>query len=497
MEKIIEGIREVHIFYYLLLIALPVLYLIFKSPRNLPPGPFPWPVIGNILSMGNKPHVSLAQLAASYGPLISLRLGTKILVIGSSPDAATEILKTHDKLLSARSVPRAHPALPDQLDSSVIWADCTDNWNYLRTLVKTELFTPKMIEAQVKTREKKVSEMVEFLLTKEGQMVNVGEMVFNMFFNTLSCIYASRETLDLYEEKEEGLKVFIRRLTHVNATPNLADYYALFSGFDLQGLHKKSREMSLKIAEIWEPILKERIQNRSTDGTRERDLLDGLLDRGFTKDQINYLFLELFVAGVDTTTSTVEWALAELIKNPEAMKIVRAELETEIKGAVVKESDLPSLPYLHNVLKETLRLHPPAPLLIPRRALESCKVMSYTIPKDTQIFLNVWAIGRDPQLWEDPLAFKPERFHGSIMELNTADSDFKFIPFGYGRRTCPGVAMASRQAPLFLASLLKSFDWALPNNMQPTELDMEEKFGVTLEKDKPLVLIPKFRNSSA
>ncbi|KAL5727675.1 hypothetical protein ACHQM5_000844 [Ranunculus cassubicifolius] len=493
---IIEVAREVNSFYYLLLIALPLLYLILKSPKNLPPGPYPWPVIGNIFSMGKKPHISLGELAKSYGPLLSLRLGTQLLVVAQTDDAAKEILKTHDKVFSARYVPHGNPLYPDRLDLSIAWTDCNDQWRYLRTLVKTELFSPKMIEGQAKIRELKVSEMVEFLRTKEGEMVNIGKLVFNVVFNMLSTIYMSKDFLAVYEENDdEGWKGVIRKIVEISSTPNLADLYTVFKPFDLQGIRKKGKEMFSLITEVWEDTVKERMENKSSDVLRQRDFLDELLERGFTKEQMDYLFQDFLFGGTDTTNSTVEWAMAELLKCRDAMKNVCAELDREIEGTSVKESDLPSLPYLHYVVKETLRLHPPAPFLLPRRASKTCKVMNYTIPKGTQIFVNVFAIARDPKTWEDPLTFKPERFLGTSMEVNS--NDFTYIPFGSGRRICPGIAMANKQVPLVLASLLKAFEWSLPNNMQPADLDMEEKFGVTLQKQKSLIIIPKSKSYRA
>ena len=200
---------------------------------------------------------------------------------------------------------------------------------------------------------------------------------------------------------------------------------------------------------------------------------------------------ELLAAGSDTSSSTVEWAMAELIKSPESMKKVREELVREISDNLIKISDLPQLPYLQACVKETLRLHPPAPLLLPRQASVSCEIMKYTIPKDSQIWVNVWAIGRDPMNWEDPLVFKPERFLNSTVDYKGNNPEF--LPFGAGRRICPGMPMAARLLPLVLASLIHFFDWSLPNETTPDELDMDDKFGVTLQKEQPLLIIPQVR----
>ncbi|CAI0398939.1 unnamed protein product [Linum tenue] len=202
---------------------------------------------------------------------------------------------------------------------------------------------------------------------------------------------------------------------------------------------------------------------------------------------------ELLAAVSDTTSSSMEWALAELLKNPETMTAARREFDDKFpKCHVIKESDLAYLPYLCACVKETLRLHPPAPLLLPRRAATDCHVMGYTVPKAAHVFVNVWAIGRDPRYWEDALSFKPERFlvGGSERDVDYKGSHFEFLPFGSGRRICSGLPMAVRKVQLAVATLVHGFDWSLPAGMAAEELEMDERYGVTLMKLNPLVVIP-------
>uniref|UniRef100_A0A5B7AMB7 (S)-N-methylcoclaurine 3'-hydroxylase isozyme 2 n=1 Tax=Davidia involucrata TaxID=16924 RepID=A0A5B7AMB7_DAVIN len=489
-------------FFLPIIILLPLLFLIinhFKScfPSNaspLPPGPNPWPILGNIPHMGKKPHITLANFAQSYGPLMSLRLGTQFLIVGSSPEAAVEILKTHDRIFSARYVPHAVPAKSPEINQfSLGWAVvCNDAWKSLRTICRTVLFSGRAIESQACQREKKVMEMVKFLSEMEGKVVKVGEVVFATVFNVLSNVLLSRDFISLEEESVDGgMKGLVRTMMEVASAPNLADFFPIFGALDLQGLNKKTKELFLRICSMWESTIKERREGKSGDASSQKDFLDALIDNAFTNDQINHLLVELFVAGTDTSTTTIEWALAELIKNPESMKKVREELTREIKKESPKESHLPQLPYLQACVKETLRLHPPAPFLIPHRALDSCKVMNYTIPKNAQVVVNIWAIGRDPVNWEEPLKFKPERFLNSTLDFK--GNDFEFLPFGAGRRICPGLPMAAKHVPLVLASLIQLFDWSLPHRNVPNELDMNEKFGVTLHKEQPLLLIPEVK----
>lgn len=201
-------------------------------------------------------------------------------------------------------------------------------------------------------------------------------------------------------------------------------------------------------------------------------------------------YQEMFTAGTDTTTSTLEWAMAELLQNPEKLKKVQDELRSTIsRNKKLEEKDIEKLPYLQAVIKETLRLHPPLPFLVPHMAMDSCNMLGYYIPKETQILVNVWAIGQDPRTWKDPLVFKPERF----LEKDKADykgHHFEFIPFGSGRRMCPAMPLASRVLPLALGSLLYSFDWKLGDGVKPETMDMTERMGITLRKAVPLKAIP-------
>ncbi|XP_020966684.1 cytochrome P450 76A1-like [Arachis ipaensis] len=200
------------------------------------------------------------------------------------------------------------------------------------------------------------------------------------------------------------------------------------------------------------------------------------------------------MAGSETTSSTIEWALTELLCNRNCLMKVKSELNRVVGTArELEESDIEKLPYLQAVVKETLRLHPPIPLLVPRRAIQDTKFMGYYIPKDTQVFVNAWAIGRDPDVWKDPLTFKPERFifcdGGSKVDYK--GQHYEFIPFGAGRRMCAGVPLAHRVLHLVLGSLLHRFDWELDSHVTPSTMDMRDKLGITMRKLEPLLAVPK------
>ena len=199
------------------------------------------------------------------------------------------------------------------------------------------------------------------------------------------------------------------------------------------------------------------------------------------------------LAGPETTVATIEWAMANIMKNHNVMERIQEEL-AEIVGLnnMVEESHLPELQYLDATIKETLRLYPVVPFLIPRTPSQACMVGGYTIPKGCTIFLNVWSIHRDPRYWDNPLEFNPERFVTN--KWNYSGNNLKFFPFGAGRRSCAGARLAEKMLMFTLASLLHSFDWSLPEG---DEHDLTEKFGISLQKKTPLVAIPSQRLADA
>ncbi|XP_031275069.1 LOW QUALITY PROTEIN: probable (S)-N-methylcoclaurine 3'-hydroxylase isozyme 2 [Pistacia vera] len=496
-----QIVVKTDLFYPILLLILLYLFILkfFKTRSQakqppLPPGPYSWPILGNILHVGDKPHITLTKLSQTYGPLISIRLGNQPLVVGSSPEAATEILKTHDRILSGRFVP--HVAVAKSLEHnnlSLGWVfECNNSSKLLLTLCRTELFSGRAIESQASLREKKVVEMVEFIRKMQGNVVNIRQVALATVFNMISNILVSRDLISLEDDSlKEAISGLMRNITDVVAAPNISDFYPILAGLDLQRLRKKSTDLFNKASEIWEPIIKERREVMSGDASSQQDFLDALIKNGSSDLQINMLLLELLSAGTDTSSSTVEWTLAELLKHPECIKKVEEELKKEIDQDVIKESHVPKLTFLQACVKETLRLHPPGPFLLPQRAVESCEVMTYTIPKNCQVLINFWAIGRDPKIWEDPLVYKPERFLDSNLDFK--GNDFELIPFGAGRRICPGVPMATKHVPLILASLIHFFDWSLLYGRDPEDLDMTEKLAQTLciYAEQPLLLIPK------
>ncbi|MED6224934.1 hypothetical protein PIB30_088977, partial [Stylosanthes scabra] len=241
--------------------------------------------------------------------------------------------------------------------------------------------------------------------------------------------------------------------------------------------------------------------NNGDDEQALKDLLDILLDIyadqsseiRLTRENIKAFIMNMFGAGTETSAVTIEWALSELINHPKIMLKVREEIDTVIgKNRLVEESDIQNLPYLQSIVKETLRLHPTGPLIV-RQSTEDCNVNGYHIPSKATVFVNVWAIGRDPSYWKEPLEFKPERFMNEEGEsvLDLKGQNFELLSFGAGRRSCPGAALALNVVPTTLAAMIQCFEWKVRVN--GGIVDMEERAGMTLPRAHPLLCIPVVR----
>ncbi|KAL6193131.1 hypothetical protein ACLB2K_034215 [Fragaria x ananassa] len=229
-------------------------------------------------------------------------------------------------------------------------------------------------------------------------------------------------------------------------------------------------------------------------------MLDALIDlseEGNEEDLKNskvaeQLFIDLFVAGTETTSVTLEWAMTELLHNPKSLSKAQEELDQTIgKGKSIEESDIARLPYLQAIVKETFRLRPVAPLLLPRKAETDVEIGGYIVPKGAQVLVNIWAIGRDPSIWDNPNSFMPERFLGLENQIDVMGKNFELLPFGGGRRICPGLPLAMRMLHLMLGSLINCFDWKLEDGVVPETMNLEGKFSISLQMAQPLKAVPK------
>lgn len=318
--------------------------------------------------------------------------------------------------------------------------------------------------------------------------------------NLVSNTVFSEDLVDSEFESAGEFKELVWRIMEDAGKVNVSDYFPVVKRFDLQGVKRHVKISYVRLHEIFDRMIQKRVEDRKSNsrdgGVVAGDFLDVLLDHcqqeegsAFSVESIKPLILDLFIAGSDTSGSTTEWAMAELLRNPNIMKKARDEVIQLIpKFNQVKESDIPSLPYIQAIVKETLRLHPPVPLLLPYIAANDVQINGYTIHKGNQVLINAWSIGRNPEFWDDPLLFQPERFLNSNVDFK--GRDFEYLPFGAGRRICPGIPLANRMIVLMLAVLLHSFEWELPKGVSPETLDMNEQYGITLKKLIPLSAVP-------
>ncbi|PWA69311.1 cytochrome P450 [Artemisia annua] len=466
---------------------------------RLPPGPYPLPIIGNLLKLSNKPHRSLATLSKHYGPIMSLKLGSRTTIVVSSPDMAKEFFHTHDQAFSSRTVPHIARWM-DHHKYSIGWLPAGDQWRKLRRITKEYIFSGQCLDRSEQLRTQKVQELVDHIsqCCASEKAVNIGAAMFTTSLNILSNIMFSKDFSQSFSMSSEEFKDAMWGIMEIGGKPNLVDFFPILKFLDPQGLERQGNIYGKKIFTIFDEIIDQRFQRIATSSTLPtiNDALDLMInlqlkdESEFNRKDIRHLLLDLFVAGTDTTSTTLEWAMVELIRNPEKIKMARLEIIRlmQSKENLVQENDIPQLPYLQAIIKETLRLHPPAPFLIPHQAIHDVEVRGFLVPKDSQILCNVWAIGRDPKIWSDPETFMPERFLG--VDIDYRGQDFELIPFGAGRRMCPGFNMAHRMLPIILSSVIHKFDWKLQENMRVEDMDMDEKFGLTCPRNEPLLVVP-------
>ncbi|XP_024922629.3 cytochrome P450 76A2-like [Ziziphus jujuba] len=470
---------------------------------RLPPGPPGWPILGNLFDLGSEPHKTLAQLRHKYGQVIWLRLGVRNTMVILSAKSAAEFFKNHDLSFAERTVTE-NSRVHDYHKSSLALAPYGTFWRVLRRLMTVEMLVTKRINDSASVRRKCVDDMLfwiedEASKLRESEGVHVARFVFLMTFNLLGNLMLSKDLLDPKSNKGSEFFKAMTSLMEWNGHANLADFFPCLRRLDPQGLRKNMERDLGKALEIASKFIEERINERESRKEKRKDFLEVLLEfEGNGKDEpdrisgrdLNIFVLEIFLAGSETTSSAVEWALTELLCNPESMNKAKAELAQVVRpDRKVEESDIENLPYLQAVVKETLRLHPTIPFLIPRKAMRDTNFMGYFIPKNTQVFVNACAIGRDPDVWVDPLCFKPERFLDS--KIDYKGQHFELIPFGAGRRMCAGVPLAHRILHLVLGSLLHHFDWELDGSVTPETMDMKDILGITSRKLKPLHAVPR------
>ncbi|RRT63559.1 hypothetical protein B296_00042606 [Ensete ventricosum] len=452
-----------------------------RGNARLPPGPFKLPLIGSLHHvLGRLPHRTLAALSEKFGAVMLLKLGEVPTLVVSSPEAAAEIMKTQDVSFASRPM-ISSIRIMGYGDKSPAFAPYGSYWREVRKMSILELLSVRRVQSFRSIREEEVLNFVRSMdaSSNSGSTVNLSSK-----FLLLTNDIAARAILGRKCKYQKQFLQVTNQGLEESGGFSLADLFpssslvSLLSGMSLK-LPRLHREMDA----ILSSIIQEHREGNSTEQAEE-DLVDVLL-KVQREGSLPFAFTDEAVKAVVLVT------FLTLISQIRAMKRVQEEVRETVGGkGRVREEDINEMNYLRMIIKETMRLHPPLPLLLPRECQEPREILGYQIPEKTRVLVNVWALGRDPRHWDDAAEFKPERFDRGSSTVDFKGTNFEFIPFGAGRRMCPGIAFGMASVELPLACLLYHFDWELParDGGKPGELDMAENFSLTCRRRSELSL---------
>ncbi|CAN6319478.1 unnamed protein product [Urochloa humidicola] len=508
---------DVSPFAALLLVAL-ISLLLFASRkkhstassdgRGLPPSPPGLPLLGHLPLLGSLPHRKLRAMAAKHGPVVLLHLGRVPTVVASSVTAAQEVLKTRDLAFASR--PRVRMAERLLHEKDMAFAPYGKHWRQSRRVSVLHLLSQRHVRSLRPVRLQEAAAMVGRVRHAAGAgAVNLNAALISYTNGVISrAVFGGdgsygglggEKLAEVFDDFEELLGTFA-----------VGDFVPWLAWVDtLMGLEARAARTAGEMSALLERVIADH-RRRRHGGRREgddhhRDFVDVLLDVNEEEEQtaggvpldndgIKALILVMFAAATDTIYIAMVWAMAELINHPNEMRRVQDEVRAAVGGGDhVTEDHLNELRYLKCVIKETLRLHTPLPLLLPHETTEDTELLGYHVPARTRVIVNAWAIARDPSAWDRAEEFVPERFADD--GDHKADDymfaqDFRFVPFGAGRRGCPGVGFALPSMELALASLLYHFDWELPAG-GASKLEMDELNGLSVRPKATLNLVAK------
>nr|QWK52254.1 cytochrome P450 84A4 [Isatis tinctoria] len=451
-------------------------------------------------------HRGLAKLSRTYGGLLHLRLGFSHLFVVSSPQIARQVLQVQDHVFSNRPTTIAIRYLTYG-KSDLAFCNYGAFWRRMRKLYVMMLFSRKRAESWVSVDEE-VHKAVRFVAANDGKPLNVCKVAFSLTRDiTFRAAFGSSSSTSDEGRLDEFLEI-IQEFSKLFGEFNVADHVPSWLGWiDPQGINKRVEKARKSLDGFIESIINDHLNKtkREDNADEETDMVDQLLafykeevqvNDSVTKinlDNIKGIIMDVMFGGTETVALAIEWVLTELLRSPENLKRVQDELATVVglDRWRVEYTHLEKLTFLKCVLKETLRLHPPFPLLL-HETVEDAEVSGYSIPKGSRVLVNTYALGRDSDSWSDPEMFNPSRF----LDPGAPDlkgNSFEFIPFGSGRRSCPGMQLGLYAFELAVAHLLHCFTWRLPDGVKSGDVDTAEGPGLTVPKANPLVAVPTTR----
>nr|GMD72743.1 cytochrome P450 71A1-like [Ipomoea batatas] len=479
-----------------------------RREAKTPPGPRPWPIIGNLNLLGSLPHHSLHLLSQKYGDLMLLKFGSKPVLVASSPETAKLFLKTHDAVFASRPPTAAGDHTFNR--SNLTWSPYGSPWRHSRKILLSEVFTPKKLESfeyvRVEERTALISRIYDAVGTKKPVLLRDHLLRFTL--STMTRLVSGHKYYDSNDDcselrKPNGYTITLEKLQGIldewfllSGVINLGDWVPWLSGFDLQGYVKKMKALSDEYEEFLNHVIEDhRAVMKAEKNFVPKDMVDIFLqiaddpnlepDVELNRDRIMGLIHDMLAGGTDTAAASVEWAFQELLRKPLIIKRATEELDRAIgRERWVEERDFSQLPYMEAIIKETFRLHPLCTLLPPHYSMEDCNVAGYEVPSGTTVLVNLWSIGRNPKYWDKADEFFPERFLDRDVDIN--GQDFALLPFGSGRRRCPGYSLGMKVVRTTLANLLHGFNWKLAEDMRPENISMEEVYGLTTHPKFPL-----------
>ncbi|KAK1436615.1 hypothetical protein QVD17_02397 [Tagetes erecta] len=465
-----------------------------RKASNLPPTVFPSiPIIGHLYLLKQPIHRTLAKLSAKYGPVLQLQLGIRRVLVVSSPSAAEECFTKNDIIFANR---------PNLLFGKIIgvnytslaWTSYGDNWRNLRRIASTEILSVHRLNEFHNIRADEIRHMIR-KLSSISSPVNVKSVFYEVTLNVMMRMISGKRYFgDANKETEAEAKLFTEILQEsyvLASASNVGDYLPNLSWLGVKSLEKKLIAVQKKRDVFFQGIIEQFRKSEGTDvGDGKKTMIELLLSlqesepEYYTDAMIRAFVLDLLAAGSDTSAGTMEWAMALLLNHPQVLKKAQAEMDRVIgNNRLVEESDMPNLPYLRCIINETLRLCPTTPLLAPHESSHDCVIGGYNIPRGTMLIINQWSIHHDPKVWTDPEKFNPERFEGVEGSQGTRHG-FKLLPFGGGRRSCPGEGLAVRMLGITLGAIIQCFNW---ERMSDDMVDMTEGLGIIMHKVVPLV----------